>query len=61
MSIKILDKLHTVGTAKMNGKPFGTSKSTFSPDFKTMTVDNDYTASVGGNVAGKSTEIWIRQ
>ena len=61
MSIKVVDKLHTVGTVKMNGKPFGTSKSTFSQDFKTMTVDNDYTASVGGNTAGKSTEIWIRQ
>jgi hypothetical protein len=61
MSIKIVDKLHTVGTVKMNGKAFGTSKSTFSADFKTMTVENDYTESVGGNKAGKSTEIWIRK
>ena len=61
MSIKLLDKRHTVTTAKMNGKPFGTSKATFSDDFKTMTVENDYAESVGGNKAGKSTEIWTRQ
>ncbi len=61
MSIKLLDKRHTVATVKMNGKPFGTSKATFSDDFKTMTVENDYAESVGGNTAGKSTEIWTRQ
>jgi hypothetical protein len=26
-----------------------------------MTVENDFSASVGGNQAGKSTEIWIRK
>ena len=61
MSIKIIDKLHAAGVVKMNGKQFGTSKSTFSPDFKTMTVENDFSESVGGNVAGKSTEVWIRK
>ena len=61
MAVKLLDKRHTVTTAKMNGKPFGTSKATFSDDFKTMTVENDYAASAGGNTAGKSTEIWLRQ
>jgi hypothetical protein len=61
MSIKLVDKRHAVGTVKMNGKPFGTSKSTFSEDFKTMTVENDYSESVGGNRAGKSTEIWLRK
>jgi hypothetical protein len=44
----------------MNGKPFGTSRSSFS-DFKTMTVENDFSESGGGNAAGKSTEIWIRK
>lgn len=61
MSIKLVDQRHAAGTAKMNGKSFGTSKMTFSEDFKTMTVENDYTESVGGNPAGRSTEVWIRQ
>jgi hypothetical protein len=61
MSIKLVDKRHSVATVKMNGKAFGTSKSTFSEDFKTMTVEQDYYESTGGNPAGKSTEIWIRK
>ena len=61
MSIKLVDKRHAVTTVKMNGKPFGTSKSTFSEDFKTMTVEQDYSEPVGGNPAGKSTEVWIRK
>ena len=61
MSIKIVDKRHTVGTVKMNGKAFGTSKSTISEDFNTMTVENDYSESIGGGPVGKSTEIWIRK
>ena len=61
MSIKLVDKRHAVATVKMNGKAFGTSKSTYSEDFKTLTVENDFSGSVGGNQAGKSTEIWIRK
>jgi hypothetical protein len=61
MAVKLVDKRHSVTTVKMNGKPFGTSKSTFSEDFKTLTVDNDNSGSAGGIPAGKSTEIWIRQ
>jgi hypothetical protein len=61
MSIKLIDKRHSATTVKMNGKPFGTSKSTFSEDFKTLTVENDFSQSVGGNTAGKSTEVWIRK
>ena len=61
MSVRLVDKRHTVTTVKMNGKPFGTSKSTFSEDFKTLTVDNDNSGSAGGVPAGKSTEIWLRQ
>jgi hypothetical protein len=45
----------------MNGKPLGSSKSTFSEDFNTLTVENDMAASVGGNTAGKSTEVWVRK
>src|SRR5262245_13821997 len=61
MAITMLDRRHAAGVVKMNGKPFGTSKSTFSDDFKTMTVENDFTESMGGNGAGKSTEIWTRK
>jgi hypothetical protein len=61
MSITVVDKHHAVTTLKMNGKPFGASKSTFSEDFNTMTVDNDVSTSVGGNAAGKTTEVWVRK
>jgi hypothetical protein len=61
MSIKMVDKLHFGGTVKMNGKAFGTSKSTLSPDYKTMTVENDFSESIGGNPVGKTTEVWIRK
>jgi len=61
MAIKLIDKLHSSTIVKMNGQPFGTSKATFSADFKTMTVENDFTSTVGGMTAGKSTEVWVRQ
>jgi hypothetical protein len=61
MSIELVDKRHAAGAVKVNGKSFGTSKSTFSEDFNTLTVENDFSESVGGNPAGKSTETWVRQ
>ena len=61
MAVKLVDKRHAITTAKMQGKPFGTSKATYSADFKTLTIENDFAGSVGGNPAGKSTETWIRQ
>jgi len=61
MSTKLVDKLHTTTIVKMNGKPFGTSKATFSADYRTMTVENDFSESVGGNQAGKTTEVWRRK
>ena len=61
MAIKLIDKRHSSTVVKMNGKPFGTSKGAFSEDFKTLTVENDYAESAGGNQAGKSTEVWIRK
>jgi hypothetical protein len=61
MAIKLIDKHHSVTVVKMDGKAFGTSKGTYSEDFTTLTVDNDYAAAGGGNAAGKSTEIWIRK
>jgi hypothetical protein len=61
MAIKRIDKLHSSTVVKMNGKSFGTSKGAFSEDFKTLTVENEFSESVGGNQAGKSTEVWIRK
>ena len=61
MAIKLIDKLHSSTIVKMNGQPFGTSKGTFSADFKTLTVENDFATSAGGNQAGKTTEVWVRQ
>ena len=61
MAISLVDKLHSLAVVKMKGKPFGTSKGTYSPDFNTLTVENDFTSAVGGNPAGKTTEVWTRQ
>jgi len=61
MAIKLIDRRHSSTVLKMNGKLFGTSKGTFSEDFKTLNVENDFSESVAGNTAGKSTETWTRQ
>ena len=61
MAIKLIDKRHSSTVVKMNGKLFGASKGAFSEDFKTLTVENDFSGSAGGNQAGKSTEVWIRK
>jgi len=59
MAIKLVDKLHSTTVVKMNGKPFGTSKGSFSEDFNTLTVENDFSESVGGIKDGKVTEIFV--
>ena len=51
MAISLVDKLHSLAVVKMKGKPFGTSKGTYSPDFNTLTVENDFTSAVGGNAS----------
>jgi hypothetical protein len=61
MAIKLVDKRHSTTVVKINGKPFGTSKGSFSEDFRTLTVENDFSASVAGNKAGKTTETWTRK
>lgn len=61
MAIKRLDNLHSSTIVKMNGKPLGTSKGTFSPDFSTLTIENDFSGGGAGGGAGKSTERWIRK
>jgi hypothetical protein len=61
MGIKRLDDHHYFTVVKMNGKPFGTSKATLSPDAKVLTVLNDNSSPAGGQAAGKSTEVWVKQ
>jgi hypothetical protein len=61
MAIKLVDDHHTTAVLKMNGKIFGTSKGTLSPDGKILTVEDDFTSAVGGQPVGKQTETWVRQ
>lgn len=61
MAITRVDDRHVSTVVKMNGKPFGTSKATVSANGKVLTVLNEFSASVGGNPAGTSTERWVRR
>lgn len=61
MAITRVDDHHVSTVVKMNGKPFGTSKATLSANGKVLTVLNEFSASVGGNQAGTSTERWVRR
>jgi hypothetical protein len=62
MAIKRVDKRHATTVVKMNGKTFGTSKSSFSDDFNVLTVENDFTEGGGpANPPGKVTEVWTRK
>ena len=61
MAITLVDSRHTSTIVKMDGKPFGISKCTISLDGNTLTVENDYSTSVGGNPVGKFTETWVRK
>jgi len=61
MAIKRIDDHHAVTVMTMNGKPFGTSKATLSADGKTLTIENDFSAGIAGQQAGRSTETWVRK
>jgi len=61
MAITRIDSLRTSTVVKMNGKPFGISKATMSNDGKTLVVENDFSASVGGGPVGKFRETWVRK
>lgn len=61
MEIARVDDHHLSAVVRMNGKGFGTSKSTLSADGRTLTVVNDFTSSAGGQAVGKNTEIWVRK
>ena len=61
MAIMQVDPRHTSTIVKMNGKPFGISKSTLSADGRTLTVENEFSSSAGGSPAEKTTETWVRK
>ena len=62
MGIKRLDGHHAATVLKMKGKPFGSSKSTFSDDFTTLTIENEIERDTNmGPPTGKSTEVWRRK
>lgn len=60
MAITRVDDHHASAVLKMNGRVFGTSKSTLSADGRTLTVINDLTSSASGQPAGRFTEVWVR-
>jgi hypothetical protein len=61
MAITRVDARHASTVVKMNGNPFGTSEATLSADGKTLTVLNDFSATVGSQQQGKHTEIWVKK
>ena len=59
MALKRIDDHHYSSVIKMDGKPFGTGKSTISPDGKTITVE-----SVMGSPGSQPTpmiETWVKK
>jgi len=61
MAIRRIDERHTSTVVKMNGAPFGTSKSELSADGRTLTVENTATGGASGMPAGTKVEHWDRQ
>ena len=61
MGIKRVDDHHTMTVLKLNGQQFGTSTATISDDGKTLTIENNITAPLGGRRVGKTTETWVRK
>ena len=61
VSLTLLDELQATTVTKLNLQPVGASKWTFSPDFKQLTIEDDFSQAVVGTPAGKSTEHWTRQ
>jgi hypothetical protein len=61
MAIRKIDERHTSTIVKMNGAPFGTSKSELSADGRTLRVENTATADAPGQPAGPRVEYWDKQ
>jgi hypothetical protein len=60
MAIKRVDARHLVTIIKMDGKPFGTSRSELSADGNRVTVVNN-AAGYAGQEPKTTTEVWVRQ
>lgn len=58
MAIKRVDDRHYRGVVKMDGKLYGTSNGTLSPDGKTLTVES---VTQTGGKAEKTIETWVRK
>jgi hypothetical protein len=61
MAIKRVDDRHSTTVIKMNGQPFGTSKSTLSADGKTLTAINEIVQTGGVQPKDTQTEVWIKK
>jgi hypothetical protein len=61
MTITLIDDHHAMSVQKSGGKVVGTSKATLSPDFTTMTVENEFTTATAVHKIGKSTDVWLRK
>jgi hypothetical protein len=61
MAITRVDDHHLATIVTLNGKPFGISNATLSPDGKVLMVLNDFSSSAGGQAVGKYTETWMRK
>jgi hypothetical protein len=61
MAIRRIDERHTSTIVKMNGTPFGTSKSELSADGRTLRVDNTGGGGASGLPAGTRVEYWDKQ
>ena len=61
MALTLLDEQQATTVTKLDLQPVGASKWTFSPDFTTLTIEDDFSQAVSGTPAGKSTEHWTRR
>ncbi len=61
MAIRRVDDAHTQTFLKVNGEPFGTSKSELSRDGKRIKVENTYTRNALGQAPGTVVEYWEKR
>jgi len=61
MAIRRIDERHTSTIVKMNGTPFGTSKSELSADGRTLRVESTGSGGASGLPAGTKVEYWDKQ
>ena len=61
MAIRRIDERHASTKLKLNGAPFGTSKSELSADGRTLRVENTTSGDTPGKPAGTRIEYWDKQ